>query len=78
MGWAPAVEREFCNTQTNGKKALDASPTSVMAKRKTSNIANAIGMLNMYAQNIVLGVTTLAFLTSSAGSFSRELWLLDG
>ena len=37
-----------------------------MAKRKTSNMAKAIGMLNIYAQNIVFGVTTLAFLTSSA------------
>ncbi len=47
MAWAPAVESEFCRIQTKGKKAVVASATSVMAKRKTRSIAKASGMLNM-------------------------------
>jgi hypothetical protein len=66
MAWAPAVDSEFCKIHTKGKASPTAVSTSVMAKTKTMSMANARGMFNMYAQNIVLGVTTLAFLTSSA------------
>lgn len=45
MAVAPAVLREFCRTQTKGKASSVAAGMSVTAKRNTSSMANASGML---------------------------------
>lgn len=65
MPWAPAVLRLFCRIHTRGKAWVVAVGTSVMAKRKTRSIEKASGMLSMYDQNMVFGVTSLALTTSS-------------